>query len=309
MKRTKAFVLSMLLAALAISASSTAAGEETPALRTGMLVSTQWLADHLHDPDLVVLCVGAADAYTKGHIPGARNIVLSQIAVSRNGVPNELPTAEQLQSVFEGAGVSNSSRVVLYGDHSGLFAARAYFTLDYLGVAAHASVLDGGLEKWQAEHRPVSIESPKPAAGKLKTTVRSEILVDTAAMSRLAQKKSGSVAILDGRPEPEYSGARTSDDVPKAGHIPNSDSLYWMNLIVSRENPVLKPEAELRRMFAAARVNAGEPVVTYCRTGMQSSFDYFVAKYLGYETSMYDASFYEWSRQELPVEVSAKPAP
>jgi thiosulfate/3-mercaptopyruvate sulfurtransferase len=77
-----------------------------------------------------------------------------------------------------------------------------------------------------------------------------------------------------------------------------------MDMLVSRENPVLKPEAELRRMYAEAQAAPGRPLVTYCRTGMQSSFDYFVAKYLGYEPSMYDASFYEWSLKDLPAETS-----
>jgi len=90
--------------------------------------------------------------------------------------------------------------------------------------------------------------------------------------------------------------------VAKAGHIPGSTSLFWMDMLVSRENPVLKPEAELRRMYAEAHAAPGRQLVTYCRTGMQSSFDYFVAKYLGYDPSMYDASFFEWSKKDLPAE-------
>jgi thiosulfate/3-mercaptopyruvate sulfurtransferase len=90
--------------------------------------------------------------------------------------------------------------------------------------------------------------------------------------------------------------------VAKAGHIPGATSLFWMDMLVSRENPVLKPEAELRRMYAEAHAAPERKLVTYCRTGMQSSFDYFVAKYLGYDPSMYDASFFEWSKKDLPVE-------
>jgi thiosulfate/3-mercaptopyruvate sulfurtransferase len=305
MRLLKTILLSLMLAMVGAMGTTTATSEETPKLRPEMLVTTQWLADHLHDPDLVVLCIGSnADFYAKGHIPGARNIALGEIAVTRNGVPNELPSAEHLQSVFEAAGVSNGSRVVLYGERYGMFASRAYFTLDYLGVAGRVSLLDGGLEKWKAEQRTVSTETPKHASGRLKITLRPEIVVDTAAMRNLVQKKPGTAAILDGRPLAEYSGAETSEDVPKAGHIPQSASLFWMDLIVSRDNPVLKPEAELRRMYAAVNARAGQPVVTYCRTGMQASFDYFVAKYLGYEPSLYDASFYEWSREDLPVEAA-----
>jgi thiosulfate/3-mercaptopyruvate sulfurtransferase len=276
-----------------------------PKLKAEMLVTTTWLAGHLNDPDMVVVCVNSApEFYSKGHIPGARQIRLGDIAVTRDGIPNELPSIETLQKVFATAGVSNGSRIVLYGERSNLFAARAFFTLDYLGVAEHAALLDGGLHKWTAEGRPLSTETPSIKAATLKVSPRPEILVDTSEMRRLAEKPVGSITLLDARPTKEFTGEQLSENVAKPGHIPGARSLYWMDMLVSRENPVLKPEAELRRMYTEARAQAGHPVVNYCRTGMQSSFDYFVAKYLGYETSMYDASFYEWSKNDLPAETS-----
>jgi thiosulfate/3-mercaptopyruvate sulfurtransferase len=278
-----------------------------PKLRPEMLVTTEWLANHLKDPNLVVLCVDSTqDFYAKGHIPGARQIKLSEIAVTRDGIPNELPGMEELRRTFAAAGIGNNSRVVLYGERSNLFAARAYFTLDYLGVAGHASLLDGGIEKWTAEHRPLSTETPVVKAASLTTSPRKEILIDTAAMSTLTEKKPRAMTLLDARPVKEFTGEQLSEDVAKAGHIPGARSLYWMDMLVSRENPVLRPEAELRRMYTELNATADQPLVTYCRTGMQSSFDYFVAKYLGYEPSMYDASFYEWSQKNLPAETSPR---
>jgi thiosulfate/3-mercaptopyruvate sulfurtransferase len=278
------------------------AGASEPKLRSGMLVTTEWLAGHLHDPDVVVLSVGATpEFYSNGHILGARQILLNEIAITRDGIPNELPPVEKLQAIFAAAGVSNHSRVVLYGERSNLLAARAYFTLDYLGVAERTSLLDGGLEKWKAEQKPLSTEAVKAKPAKLTIAPRPAILVDTASMRKLAAEK---VALIDARPAREYTGEQLSEDVQKAGHIPGATSLYWMDMLISRENPVLRPEAELRQMYAQAHATVGQPLVTYCRTGMQSSFDYFVAKYLGYEPSMYDASFYEWSLKDLPAETS-----
>ncbi len=277
-------------------------GKVEPKLRPEMLVTTAWLAEHLNDPGVVVLCIYSAPEFcSRSHIPGARQIKLGDIAVTRDGIPNELPPVEDLRKVFAAAGVSNSSRVVLYGERSNLFAARAYFTLDYLGVAGQAALLDGGIEKWIAEHRPLSTETPKVKPATLTISLRPGILVDTAAMRELA-KKPESVTLMDARPTKEFTGEQLSEDVAKAGHIPGSTSLFWMDMLVSRENPVLKPEAELRRMYAEAHAAPGRQLVTYCRTGMQSSFDYFVAKYLGYDPSMYDASFFEWSKKDLPVE-------
>ena len=301
--------LTIVLAALAMTSVSPigAQTDSTPKLRPEMLVTTGWLAEHLHDEDLVVLCISSTpEFYSKGHIPGARQIKLDEIAVTRDGIPNELPPVEKLQHTFAGAGVNLNVHVVLYGERSNLLAARAYFTLDYLGAAQRTSLLDGGIEKWRNEGRPISTETPAVAPATLAVSPRAEILVDTAAMRNLAQKKPGTITLLDARPAKEFSGEQLSEDVSHAGHIPGARSLYWMDMLVSREYPVLRPEAELRRMFTEANVKADGPLVTYCRTGMQSSFDYFVAKYLGYEPSMYDASFFEWSKKNLPAETSPR---
>lgn len=301
-------IRTIALAVLAVLASQplTAQPDNSPKLRPEMLVTTAWLAEHLSDPDLVVLCINSSpEFYSSGHIPGARQIKLGEIAVTRDGIPNELPPVEDLRKVFAGAGISNKSRVVLYGERSNLFAARAYFTLDYLGVAGRAALLDGGIEKWTAEHPPLSTETPQVKPAAFTISLRPEILVETAAMRDLA-KTPEAVTLMDARPTKEFTGEQLSEDVARAGHIPGASSLFWMDMLVSREDPVLKPEAELRRMYAEAHAAPGRKLVTYCRTGMQSSFDYFVAKYLGYDPSMYDASFFEWSKQDLPAEASPK---
>jgi thiosulfate/3-mercaptopyruvate sulfurtransferase len=294
--------LAMVQAPILIAQSSV-----QPKLRPEMLVTTAWLAESLSESDVIVLCIDSApEFYTKGHIPGARQIRLGDIAITRDGIPNELPSVEVLQRVFAAAGMSNSSRVVLYGERYNLLAARAYFTLDYLGAAARVALLDGGLEKWTAERRPLSTEIPQARAATLTVSPRPEILIDTKTMRELSQKKPGSVTLVDARPTKEFTGEQLSEDVAKTGHIPGAKGLYWMDMLVSRENPALKPEAELRRMYSEVNAKTGQPLVTYCRTGMQSSFDYFVAKYLGYEPSMYDASFFEWSKSDLPAETSSR---
>ena len=303
------FLRTLILALIAMAQAPlvTAQNNAGPKLRPEMLVTTAWLAEKLSEPDVIVLCINSTpEFYSKGHIPGARQIKLENIAVTRDGIPNELPPVETLQHVFEAAGVSNSSRVVLYGERLNLLAARAYFTLDYLGVAARVALLDGGLEKWTAERRPVSTEIPQSKTATLVVSPRPEILVDTKTMRELLQKKPGSLTLVDARPTKEFTGEQLSEDVAKAGHIPGAKGLFWMDMLVSRQNPVLKPEAELRRMYSEVNAKADQPLVTYCRTGMQSSFDYFVAKYLGYDPSMYDASFFEWSKNDLPAETSAK---
>jgi thiosulfate/3-mercaptopyruvate sulfurtransferase len=133
-------------------ASATSTSKATTHGPADMLVQTSWLAAHLADKNLVILHVGTdRNSYDAAHIPGARFLALSEIAVSRNGIPNELPPVNDLKATFERLGVGDHSRVVLYGDMLGLFATRAYFTLDYLGHGSSAALLDGGLEKWSRE--------------------------------------------------------------------------------------------------------------------------------------------------------------
>lgn len=209
--RTIAMAAAVMLGPLLV-----AQGDSTPKLRPDMLVTTAWLAEHLHDPDLVVLCIDSTpEFYAKGHIPGARQISLSEIAVTRDGIPNELPPVEDLRKVFAAAGVSLNARLVLYGERLNLLAARAYFTLDYLGVAQRSSLLDGGIEKWKDEGRPLSTEIPPVKVAQLTISLRPEVLVDTAALRALTKQKER-FTLIDARPAKEFSGEQLSEDVAKA---------------------------------------------------------------------------------------------
>lgn len=133
------------------------AGARNSGVRSEMLVSTDWLSARLNDPKVVILHVARErDHYDKGHVPSARFVAWGEITATRDGIPNELAPVADLQKLFERLGVGDDARIVLYGDNSGLSAARAYFTLDYLGHGDRAALLDGGLEKWQSERRTVS---------------------------------------------------------------------------------------------------------------------------------------------------------
>src|SRR5258706_12609100 len=117
------------------------------AVKSDMLVSTEWLTGHLSDPKVVVLHVAAnRTAYDAGHVPGARFVAQSELVVTRDGIPNELPPAADLKALFERLGVSDSSRIILYADGSMIPAARAYFTVNYLWHGEQTALLDGRLD-------------------------------------------------------------------------------------------------------------------------------------------------------------------
>lgn len=269
-------------------------------VRSELLVSGDWLAGHLDDPDVVVLHVAPdRSAYDRGHIPGARFLPLSAIVVERDGLPNELPSVEHLDSVFEAVGVSDGTRVVVYGPP--LAAARAFVTLDYLGHGDRTALLDGGLERWVAEGRPLSTEAPEVARGRFTPRPRPELVVDAAWVA--ARLDSPGIALLDARPEAEFAGDVAGAGIPRPGHIPGARNVFWQRMIRSPEDPTFLEPDTLRALLADAGVEPGDTVVAYCRTGVQASVAYFVARYLGYEARMYDGSFIDWSpREALRVE-------
>jgi thiosulfate/3-mercaptopyruvate sulfurtransferase len=271
-----------------------------PTVRSEMVVSASWLEQHLNDRDLVVLYVGHdRGQFDSGHIPDSRFVRLDDLVEQHKDSLNELPPVEDLQATFESLGVGDQSRVVLTGDTGGVLAARAYFTLDYLGHGDHAALLDGGLETWIAESRRTSTIEGAAARAHFTPHLQPDILVSTAQMRELSLGVNKGVSdhvLLDARPLAEFTGIVNSEAVPKAGHIVGSQSLYWKKLIRSEANPQLLDPEQLQQQFMRAGAVPGKSVITYCRTGMQSSFTYFVAKYLGYRAAMYDGSVYEWVR-------------
>lgn len=290
---------------------------ESPAVRSEMLVSTSWLQQHLADRDLVVLYVGQdRTRFDQGHIPGSRFLRLDELVEQKKDSLNELPPVADLQALFESLGVGDNSRVILLGDRGGIYAARAYFTLDYLGHGDRAALLDGGLEKWTAEARPLSRDHTYPAPDCFTPHVQPDILVSTSEMQELSRSSldssASSYVLLDARPVNEFDGVVKSEAVTKAGHISGARTLYWKKTIHSEADPELLALPDLEQLFAGTGVQPGQKVITYCRTGMQSSFSYFVAKYLGYKAAMYDGSVYEWVSKDndlvqSPERVSTRP--
>lgn len=282
------------IAVLAMVATFTPAVHGTePKVHSEMLVTASWLQEHLGDADLVVLHVGRdRSEYDAGHLPGARYLALDEIVEQHADSLNDLAAVDRLQTAFEDVGLGDGARVVLYDGAGGLLAARVYFTLDYMGHGDHVSLLDGGLERWKAEGRELQQREAHAARAVFTPHVQEDVVVTTARMREILGQDG--YVLLDARPRAEFEGAVKSDGVAKAGHLPGARSLYWKTLLASDALPALRGNAELQQIFAAVGARPEKVVVTYCRTGMQSSFTYFVAKYLGYKGAMYDGSVFEW---------------
>ncbi len=266
-----------------------------------VLVSTGWLAERLNQPELVILFVGSKTEYDNGHLPGARHLPTSAFTTTRDAgggvsLSTELPPIAALDSVLESAGISDGSRIVIYGG-AVTGAARLYMTLDYLGLGARASVLDGGLPAWRSENRPLSTDVVSAPRGSLTLTPRADVVADLAAV-RAASTGTG-VTILDARAPEFYSGA-SAGQMPRAGHIPGAMNIPYTTLVTQGSS--FKELAAFRELFLAAGVKPGDRVITYCHIGLQASVLYLAARAAGLDARMYDGSFDEWSRRaELPV--------
>ena len=260
-----------------------------------IIVSPEWLAAH---PDSIVLDIGNRDTYLAGHIPGARLIELQSIVTDRGGTPNELPEISQLEHVFSIAGVGERGRIVVYS-RDPLLAARAWFTLDYLGQGQRASFLDGGLARWTSEQHPVSTEITTVEPAAFHASTRPEVVMGLKAMQTVVKwrKELGSdLAMIDARAPEQFCGKESGAGVYRAGHIPGSVNIIWTENLTADQTRLL-PERELRELYTRAGVSPRSTNVAYCRTGMQACVTYMVLKYLGYEATLYDGSFVEWSNQ------------
>ncbi len=271
----------------------------------GMLVSASWVAAHLGEPGVVVVDAEIREQqYEAGHVPGAHFLDISRIMWEGNPpVGAEMRTPQAIDSAFEAAGVSDGQRVVVYSTNP-LVAARVWTTLDAVGLGDDASVLDGGLAAWLQAGEPVSTERPAVARGKLAVHPRAGVVVDSEWV--LHHLDDPAVTLLDSRTPAEYDGAVAEKaDKVHAGHIPGAYDLDWETLVESPRMPKLLSRAQLNSMIRASGAKPGSTVVAYCQTGVRGSFDYFVARLLGYDARLYDGSWQEWGSKDLPY-VSGK---
>jgi thiosulfate/3-mercaptopyruvate sulfurtransferase len=267
------------------------------------LVSPAWLAARLTDPNLVLLHLSSQAEFDAAHLPGARFVTLNH--VSTKHTPGELMLemlpAEELRRQLEALGISDRSTVVVYfGRQSVSPTTRVLLTLQYAGLGDRSFMLDGGMPAWVSEGRPVTTEVAPFQPGRLSPLALRPVTTD--AETVVSRMKEPGVSIVDARASVFYDGVQTGGppgSPDKTGHIAGARSVPYTS-VVDAENRML-PVADLRALFTAAGVKPGDTVIAYCHLGQQATIVVLAARLLGHPVMLYDGSFEDWSRRDLPV--------
>jgi thiosulfate/3-mercaptopyruvate sulfurtransferase len=272
---------------------------------TRHFVSTDWLAAHLDDPDVVVVDgswhLAGRDArreYEKAHIPGAIFFDIDAVADTGNPLPHMLPTPEVFAAAAGGLGIDATQRIVVY-DSVGLSSApRVWWTFRVMG-ATDVVILEGGLPKWIAEERAVD-------AGIVRRPPRTfDVSFDPRAVFDLGRVRErlggGEIQLVDARPAERFRG-RAPEPRPwvRSGRIPGSLNVAAADLIVEGR---LKDAGSLRKAFVSAGVDLTRPIVTSCGSGVNAATLNLALDILGVApTGLYDGSWTEGgARDDMPM--------
>jgi thiosulfate/3-mercaptopyruvate sulfurtransferase len=274
-----------------------------------VLVTTDWLAEHLGDEGLVVAEVDEnPDLYDEGHIPGA--IKLHWRDDLEDPVERDLIEKDAFEELMARVGISNDTTLILYGDRNNWFAAYAYW---YVKIYGHGDVriLDGGRQKWIDESRELSTDAPSVQRGSYTARDRDESIRTYRDEVRGSLGESGR-ELVDVRSPQEYAGELISppgyeqEGAQRAGHIPTARSIPWAQAV--RDDGTFKSADELRELYGAKGVTPDKTVTAYCRIGERSAHTWFVLReLLGYEdVKNYDGSWTEWGNLvDVPIEKGA----
>jgi thiosulfate/3-mercaptopyruvate sulfurtransferase len=260
-----------------------------------LLVSTQWLADHLGEPDLVVVDSSwhmpasgrrSHEEYRQTHIPGARFLDIDEVSDTSNPAPHMLPNADEFEAAMERLGVGRGDRIVVYDNSPTRTSARGWFMFRHFG-AEQVAILDGGLQKWIAEGRPTESGEPQSCQARFDAHERPGEVVAKAGVLACG-------TLLDARGTGRFEGTEP-DPRPgvASGHIPGARNLPFGALY--NADGTFRSIAEIRALFAAAGIDPAQPFTATCGSGVTANSLIFAARLLGQDGSrLYDGSWSEW---------------
>jgi thiosulfate/3-mercaptopyruvate sulfurtransferase len=262
------------------------------------LVDTDWVAAHAADADVVVVDMRQS-GYPEGHVPGAA--FLSPVAIrDSTSPPTFLPSPAAFDDMMTRLGIGDTTRVVVYDERGGIYAARLWWILNYFGHP-NAALMNGGWIKWTAEGRRTTTAIAEQALHGPRFKARPQPKwVATAADVVGAIDKPG-VRILDARTAAEIEG-KDLRNIRRGGFVPSSIPVYWEDLLDLPQR-TFKSADELKKIYEARGILPSQEVIAYCQVGMRASVDLFALHLIGYDKLRnYYGAWEEWgSRDDLPL--------
>ncbi|WP_315837987.1 3-mercaptopyruvate sulfurtransferase [Bradyrhizobium prioriisuperbiae] len=271
------------------------------------LVSTQWLADHLNDPKVRVIDASfklpgvlplPVDDFLAAHIPGAAFFDVDAVSDHDSPLPHMYPGEQQFARDVGDLGISSDNLVVAYDSGGWMAAPRAWWMFLSFGHT-NIKVLDGGLQKWRAEHRPVQSGPVSPKPGQFSATFNpSSIRSKDQLVDNLASQRE---QMIDARARNRFAGTVTEPRPGlRSGHIPSSLNLPYNELIDAR-NGTMKSVEELKQLFGNEGLDLARPVVTSCGSGVSAAVLTLALYRIGVRgTALYDGSWTEWGQADGP---------
>ena len=277
--------------------------------RESALVTADWVEEHLNDSSIVLVEVDEdAEAYDKGHIPGA--IKLDWKKDLQDGVRHDFVSKEKLEALLSAKGIGNDDTIVFYGGNNNWFAAYAYWYLKYYGHD-NLRLLDGGRKKWELDSRELTTEvTERPAT----TYVAKAADESIRAFRDEVIASIGTMTLIDVRSPDEYAGRLLApahlpqEQAQIGGHIPTAGNVPWSK--AANDDGTFRSDDELKELYADAGLDDAKDTIAYCRIGERSSHTWFVLKeILGHaNVKNYDGSWSEYgSLRSVPVALGDEP--
>jgi thiosulfate/3-mercaptopyruvate sulfurtransferase len=262
-----------------------------------VLVSTQWVEEHLNDTDIrIVESNEDILLYKKGHIPGA--VQIDWQADLQDQVTRDYIGKEEFEQLMSKMGIGNETKVVFYGDESNWWACYAFWAFKLYGHE-HCVIMDGGRQKWEAENRSMTKDAPQHPPASYEAKERN-MSIRAYRAEVLYHSKSGK-PMVDVRSPEEYSGELLhmadypQEGAMRAGHIPGAVNVPW-DMAVNKDG-TFKAREELEKIYIEEqKLDSKRTTIAYCRIGERSSHTWFVLAYLlGFpDVKNYDGSWVEW---------------
>lgn len=264
--------------------------------RSELLAETDWLAEHLDDPNIRVVDMRAADAYKAGHIKNAVHLTFDKLKDSEDKL--HVVNEKQVGPLMESLGIGDDTLVVAYDNQGGLGPARLWWVLDYYGHTK-MKILNGGWNKWTKEGRSTVADEPKITPAKFTPKVNPNVICGISDVKNAIDQPD--FVIVDARSAAEYAG--TDVRAKRGGHIPSAVNIDWQRNVTNDDLKVFKPADELLKMYESAGVTKDKKIIAHCQTAVRSAHTLFTLRLIGYEMLQnYDGSWAEWGNDEsLPV--------